>query len=94
MNSNSIIRMNNAGFEIMDAIFTNDNNGFCIGVSPNQYVTWWFTTRGEKVQDISFYHGHYFMVDRDSPNRSRAKAMADFYLRVSQGFDQTARYGY
>lgn len=89
MNSNSIIHMRNAGFEILDAIFTSDHGGFCIGVSPNQYVTWWFMVRGD---DVSFYHGHYFMVDRNSPNRSRAKAMADFHLRVSQGFDQTARY--
>lgn len=89
MDSKSIIRMRNAGFEILDAIFTNDSSGYCIGVSPSEYVVWWFKVLED---DVSFYHGQYFMVDEKAPKRSRARAMANFYLRVSEGFDNAARW--
>lgn len=91
MNAESIIRMNNAGFEILDAIFTGDNHGYCIGINAWQYVTWWFVTHGNHVD---FYHGNYHLKDDDSPARSRAKAYADYYNRVANSLEQYSKYGW
>lgn len=90
MNKQNIVRMKNAGFDIEDAIFTNENQGYCIGSTQNQYVTWWFAVRGN---DISFYHGHYFPNDIDSPIKCRARAYADFYRRIADGLNDVVKYG-
>lgn len=94
MDNQAIIRRENAGFTILDAIFTQETGGYCIGVNAHQYVTWWFMVRGENINDISFYHGNYFLKDDDAPIKSMAKAYADFHRRVANAFDNVAKYGW
>lgn len=88
----SIIGTQNAGFTIVEAAFTGDSQGFAIGKAKDEYATWGFTQRGEK-QKADFYHGHYFPIDNDAPNRSAAKAKADYYHRLAEEFKQIAQYG-
>lgn len=100
----NIVGMENAGYVITEAVETNFQTdfrdgkaygyvcyGYCIGHNGFQYVTWYFTARGE---DVSFYYGHYMMDDRDAPARSKARARADLYARVAEAFAQQAEYGY
>lgn len=102
MKAMNIIGMENAGFVITEAVETEfkvdyrDNkahgfvcHGYCIGHSGTQYVTWGFTARGA---DVSFYHGHYMMDERNAPARSKAKARADLYERVAEAFARQAMY--
>lgn len=77
-------------YTILDAVFTDQYSGYCIGRKNTEYVTWWFALRGNIVD---YYHGHYFRIDPDAPMKSHALAMADFYSRTAQGFRVNAKFG-
>lgn len=102
MKAMNIVGMKNAGYVITEAVDTEFKtefregkaygfvcHGYCIGHNGFQYVTWGFTARGE---DVSFYHGHYMMDDRNNPARSKARAKADLYERVAEAFARQAEY--
>lgn len=91
--SREIIGHINAGFTIIEEQYTDGTHGYVLGKSGTQYVTWWFNERGVGGTP-DFYHGNYFSIDPDAPGKSRAKAYADYYRRLSEALEQIAKYGY
>lgn len=75
-----IIGTRNAGFTIIDAIKTGAKDGYALGRSKNQFVTWWYTIR---ENNIEFYYGHYIPIDKTNITRSRTAAYKDFYERAT-----------
>lgn len=90
---NTIIGQENAGFEIIEAMNTSENKGFCIGKNKYEYVTWWYVLPGEGLA-AHFYHGHYFRNDPDAPAKSLAKVKADWCRRLADSFEELGRYGH
>lgn len=88
---NAIIGTKNAGFTIIDAKRTDGDYGYAIGKNELEYVTWMYHSEDDRTAD--FYHGHYFPIDADSPFKSAAKALADYYSRIANAFDTLAKYG-
>ena len=88
---NAIIGMKNAGFTIIDAKRTDGDYGYAIGRNDLEYVTWMYHSKDDRT--ASFYHGHYFPIDIDSPFKSAAKALADYHSRIADAFDTLAKYG-
>lgn len=88
-----ITGINNAGYDIIEAMYYNSTAGYCLGRNKHQYVTWWFTEKPDG-SDVSFYHGNYFPIDADSPLRSAARAKADYCHRLCEAFHNIAEYGY
>lgn len=89
---NGLIRYENAGFTIIEAHYYNGKEGYCIGISENQYVTWGFSWADQNKQP-SFYHGHYFQIDHDAPMKSAARAAADYHRRLMEAYEYVMNYG-
>ena len=89
---NAIIGMENAGFTIIDAKYTQGEYGYAIGRNKHEYVTWMYCNRNDRT--VNFYYGNYFPIDIDSPYKSAAKALADYYSRIAEAFNNLAKNGY
>lgn len=88
----AVVGTRNAGFDIIEAEYTDGTHGYALGRSGTQYVTWWFTNCDNTR--ISFYHGNYFPIDPDAPGKSAARAQADYHRRLADSFNSMAKYGY
>ena len=85
----AIIGKTNAGFNIIEAEFTSETEGYFIGKSKKELVTWWFRINKE----VDFYHGDYFPIDPDAPRRAWAKTYASYHRRLMQTYESISKYG-
>lgn len=76
-----IIGRNNEGYLIIDAVKTGENNGFVLGRSKYNFVTWWYVIRENRLE---FHFGHYFPIDKTNIHKSNTKAYADLYERAAE----------
>ena len=80
----------NAGYTIIGEEYIEQDHGYVIAKNRTEYVTWRFVNRGDEA---SYYGGHYFPIDIDSPMKSAAKAFADYHNRIADAYDTLAKYG-